>query len=119
MEELVESYLQHQSLEMVAHYVRTGRRFADLSTDDLRTRWAASFKRYADTGERGDSDDYEAELSLRREKLPMQLVQDEWRSLLAKIDAVYADPKQRERVGADLVADLAEFAARIDKERKN
>ena len=49
----------------------------------------------------------------------MQLVQDEWRSLLAKIAAVYADPKQRERVGADLVADLVEFAARIDKERRN
>lgn len=119
MEELVESYLQHQSMENVAHYVRTGRRFADLSTDDLSTRWAASFKRYADTGERGDLDDYEAELSLRGEQLPMQLVQDEWRSLLAKIDAVYADPKQRERVGADLVDELREFAARIDKERKN
>ena len=53
MEELVETYLQHQSLEMVAHYVRTGRRFADLSTDDLRTRWAASDKTSGSSFRRG------------------------------------------------------------------
>ena len=118
MKDLVQSYLENKSLEKIADYVQRGRRFSTCSLDELRTKWCDAFKQYVASGISSESDDYEAELSLRREPIPLELVQKEWDSLQEKINAVLNDPQARNRVGKGIVHDLLEFSrsgAKIDK----
>ncbi len=119
LEDLFESFLKNKSLEMTADYVRRGRRLSGLSIDELRTQWAGAFERYVDSLQSGETDDYEAELSLRGKPLPIELVADAREALKKKVDEAFSDPERRTRAGEGILGDLVQFSAEIDESKKN
>jgi hypothetical protein len=126
-EDLMLTWLENTRLENVQAYVSRGRLFSSLSLDQLKSQWAAAFKSYvADPsapGARVESDDLEAELMIRREELPMELVQVEWQHLLKNadlaIERLKRDPKRLKEANEEIVKDVADFYEAADKREKN
>ncbi len=126
-QDLMLSWLENKSLEKVHDYVGRGRLFRDIPIDQLKDQWARAFKVYAANphvpGATAESDDFEAELTIRQEPLPMDLVEVEWRQLQNKIDTAMKnlerDPERHKQANEEIVNDLVDFYASIDKTQRN
>jgi|GEM_PF-6443029 len=125
--DLMLPWLENMSLEKVQRYAGTGRRFSSLSTDQVKSQWAEAFKSFASnpsaTEATKESDDLEAELTLRNEALPMGLVQVEWQELQKRIDRAIkdmkSDPNRLKQANAEIVEDLVSFYEESDSKPKN
>jgi hypothetical protein len=105
-EALPEAWLQNELLEQTRDYVTRGRRFERLRIDQLNEEWAKAFRQFVrrQIGPHArDMDDAGAELRLRGEEFPTQLVMSEMEQLRAAI----------QRVGP--ISPSAEFDRKIDK----
>ena len=105
--DLVLGYIHDQEIEATAAYVERGRAYAALTEDELKQRWAAAFKVWADSGESQPMEDFGSELALRGVELPMELVEAEWAVLQAKIDAAGPPDAEAEAAIAERVTDYA------------
>ena len=105
-EALPEAWLQNELLEQTRDYVTRGRRFERLRINQLNEEWAKAFRQFV-RRQIGpyvrDMDDAGAELRLRGEEFPTQLVMSEVEQLRAAI----------QRVGP--ISPSAEFHRKIDE----
>ena len=88
--EMVDAFLQHELMEEAAAYLRRGRRFATLPSDELRARWVAAFKELRTRGSEAckqEISDLEAELRMRGIDPPFDAVRDELEAARAEIRA--------------------------------
>ena len=105
-EALPEIWLQNELLEQTRYYLTWGRRFERLELDRLNNVWAEAFRQFVrrKTGPHlRDMDDAGAELRLRGEEFPTDLVTSEVEQLRAAI----------QRVGP--IFPSAEFERKIDE----
>jgi hypothetical protein len=111
------AFLQSRSIDLVADYVQRGARFAQLSDADLVARWRATFTAMADAildpAGYADSNDIEAELSLRNIEPPYDEAQPEIERFIAAADAEFAavkrDPKRYRECIDRLIEDLEAY----------
>ena len=74
---IVQAFLDHQAMEETRSYLERGRRFEDLTVDDLGKGWAAAFTAVCADGDGGrqtDLEDLAAELGLRNLERPEHLI---------------------------------------------
>ncbi|MCJ2102241.1 hypothetical protein [Methylobacterium sp. E-046] len=100
-------------------YLQRGRKFKDLSDEDLREQWSEACREWSKRGlydRPGVYDDAEAELRLRGQPLPYDIVQDEMNTLVAEADArvKQATPEDYRKMGEQLVSQYVE-----EREREN
>ncbi|MFI5020082.1 MAG: hypothetical protein ACHQRJ_00320 [Alphaproteobacteria bacterium] len=88
MGQLIHEFLLSQCLDNVADYAKRGRPFSHLDSNSLKEQWADAFRHWllspSDDGLQAVHRDLEAELSLRDEPLPMELVEKEWMAQQAR-----------------------------------
>jgi hypothetical protein len=90
-DKLVEGWLKNQSIEQTKKYVQQGRRFKDLTIEELKSLWVAAFGLFAIKFKVGpDFLDLESEFALRNAKIPYELVKTEREALINKVRA-FAD----------------------------
>jgi hypothetical protein len=99
---------------------------ACVDTRELKDRWVAAFKRYVEiieAGGRRDEDnnraDIEAELLIRRESAPHELVKREWDLMRQIAEDLRRDPDRLAEVEEALQIDIAEFEASSKKSPTN
>jgi hypothetical protein len=74
----IKAYLRHRVMEYTHSYVARGRRFEALTEDKLNEGWASAFIALCADGDRTraiDSRDLTAEISLRKLRTPVHLVE--------------------------------------------
>src|ERR1700756_2897380 len=79
-DDIVLAWLRNRSFEQTEDYVRRGRHLADVSTEELKRQWVEAFRIWAanyGTEDHRVREDLEAELQLRRDEPPFDLVADE------------------------------------------
>lgn len=83
-EKYVEAWLASKKLDDIEAYVASGRRFASSETETLKTDWVETYRVIVSVAEREHDSvgwikatDLEAELSLRNEPTPYNLVREE------------------------------------------
>jgi hypothetical protein len=118
-DKLVEAWLQNKSIEDTKKYVQQGRRFKDLTIEELKSLWLAAFGLFAINLKDGpDRLDLESEFALRGEKIPYELVKAEHEALINKAralgDMIEQDPTLLARF-EDLVQELDEFKREINR----
>lgn len=113
-DELMAAWLKNKLMQDVERYAKRGRRFKDLAIDELRERWIARFREFAH-GDRSTADeriDLEAEIVLRGEEPPYEVVKSEKQAIIGWVkaisDAVAQNPTMLDKF-TDLVDDLTEF----------
>jgi hypothetical protein len=132
MEDLISAYLRNQELEEAQAYVDRGRKLAKVETRELKDRWVVAFRKMADArqawnhepnGNRRNRTDIEAELLIRKVKLPYAAVEKEKAALLAAAKAgireLQRDPARLLRVEVEFQADLTAFEEKVKKSRPN
>ncbi len=91
---LAEAYVQHVLMNETKDYLERGRRFAQLSIDQVNEAWTTAFRSYFATRLRQsalDMDDLAAELRLRGRDPPFDAVQSEIVGLRAELERVNPD----------------------------
>jgi hypothetical protein len=91
---LTQAYLQHVLMNETKDYLERGRRFAQLSTDQVNEAWAIAFKTYFATRLRRSAlnmDDLGAELRLRGRDPPFDAVRSEIVGLRAELERANPD----------------------------
>jgi hypothetical protein len=112
-EEIARAFLGNEQLKKTEAYVKRGRRFEKIGTPELKERWIAAMKRWAeatskrtleDADERTERDDIDAELLLRREEPPLDRVEKEWAVIQAAANAVVEknDPEVEQGLRDDM-----------------
>ena len=117
MTKLTYAWLQNKPLELAQDYLARGRRYAGLPTDEVKTRWVAAFREMvADlrAPERQQAaQDLEAELTLRKEDVPYDLVRTELESFsaaaMAAIQRLRQDPERFARIDREIMQQIAAF----------
>lgn len=117
MTKLTHAWLQNKPLEHVQDYVGRGRLHAGLQTDELKAQWVNAFKRMiADlrTPElRQAAQDLEAELVLRKEDAPYDLVRAELAAFsaaaMAAIEMLRKDPERFAKADQELAQKIVAF----------
>jgi hypothetical protein len=111
---ILATFQAHAAMENAAHYLRRGRRFADVGKKALVAEWLAAFRDSSldlRQDRARDLDDVTAELSLRGMRSPEHLIPADVRKRAAARLAPYL-PKARERLNDDYHRFLAEWKAR-------
>jgi hypothetical protein len=114
---LVIAWLQNKSLDHAHGYVQRGRRFSAMPTEELKQRWVATFKAYVADVQlprlKADMDDLEAELNVRKETPPFDLVGVELEALIAMASAaaerLQKDPARHKEVDHEFMEQIADF----------
>jgi hypothetical protein len=110
---ILQAFLDHQAMEETKSYLERGRRFEDLTVDDLSKGWAAAFTAVCADGDEGgqtDLDDLGAELGLRNLERPEHLVHP--RAMTAALERVRNS--QHEAFGPVTEA-IGRFMERMDE----
>ena len=108
------SYLANQNSIQVESYLKRGRKYKDVETSALKDLWVNSFKSWAarQTPElKVSMEDFEAELSLRGEEIPLEQIGLEFDKLIARLscqlDGLSSECKQE--INEDLIEKLKNF----------
>jgi hypothetical protein len=111
------AFMAYEAFQKKADYLRRGRLLATVDTDALKGRWVASYREWiqdpmAPHDHRGRLD-IEAELDLRGEEIPAELVLDDTRKLEAaiqeRLQQVERDPALKAELDRKFQRDYAEF----------
>ena len=110
---LLKAEAARQELAATQEYLQRGRKFKDMSDADLREQWAGAFREWSRKGMYGRPkayDDAEAELRLRSQPLPYDMVPDEMNALRAEADRVRErlSPEDYTKMGETLVSRYVE-----------
>lgn len=98
--QIVEATAARAKLATMQSYLQRGRKFEGLSDVDLREQWATSLRDWSKVGmhHRPEAyDDAEAELYLRDQPLPYDMVRQEMEVLLADADRRFVQMTPEER----------------------
>ena len=99
-EALVDALIKSDQMESTARYLRTGRRFANLETEEIKQRWTEAARTfltsYGSVSPR-EMDDLGSELGLRTVALPCENVSDEAAAVVRRIEHD-DDPETRARI---------------------
>jgi hypothetical protein len=104
--------------ERLKMYLDRGRRFADLSADELQRAFVSAYVKWGDDpgapASRIEIGDVDSEYFLRDEELPYSLVQNHLRSAIRKIEAHFKDmpEEQKQEINADLLQKYEKALAR-------
>jgi hypothetical protein len=119
---LVASWLDHRSMDRTAAYIGRGRQHARLADDELERRWVAAFRtwvaRLKKTTHRRALEDLEAEFAVRGRKVPVQLVQGDFKGLIAASKEIFAEMSPEAR-GQATRRILEDFEAFLQRDRSN
>ena len=121
MTKMTAAWLKDQGLRQLESYLKRGRVLEGKGAEELKGRWVDLFRELAEldnTHER-ERNDIEAELSLRKDEAPYDLVLAEMDSFTKKVFAgveeVMQDPDRMEDAENDLLADFKAFLDELDK----
>jgi hypothetical protein len=99
-EAIVDALIKSDQLESTARYLRSGRRFANLETEEIKQRWTEAARTfltsYGSVSPR-EMDDLGSELGLRTVALPCENVSDEVAAVARRIEH-NDDPETRARI---------------------
>jgi hypothetical protein len=115
VEEAFDAYIENQPMAQIEDYLKHGRHLVGVGGDELKSRWIAEFRKWAANYGKGvdhrDRKDIEAELGLRGEQPPHDLVKPELAALRA---ASKADDERRDRDPANLSREAQKLTDKID-----
>jgi hypothetical protein len=90
-----QAFMRHRRLEELADYAHRGRRFAPLSIERVKAKWAESFRCWSRnvycSEDKENLDDLASELDLRGEGEPMERVPAEWDAAWREIEEILLD----------------------------
>jgi hypothetical protein len=117
---LMSSWLANKNFEHLEKYVHAGRKFRDLDIGEVKRQWVIAFKILGanfrnDPPERAD---LEAELQIRGQEPPHDLVKPELEALKKAAAEAFKQIQaegRTEEVGADIERDLEEYRRRAEK----
>ena len=99
-EAIVDALIESDQMESTARYLRSGRRFANLKTEEIKQRWTEAIRAflisYGGVNPR-EMDDLGSELALRNVALPCENVRDETAEVARRIRDD-DDPEGRARI---------------------
>jgi hypothetical protein len=99
-EAIVDALIKSDQMESTARYLRSGRRFANLETEEIKQRWTEAVRTfltsYGSVSPR-EMDDLGSELGLRTVALPCENVSDEAAAVARRIEHD-DDPEARARI---------------------
>jgi hypothetical protein len=99
-EAIVDALIKSDQMESTARYLRSGRRFANLETEEIKQRWTEAVRTfltsYGSVSSR-EMDDLGSELGLRTVALPCENVSDEAAAVARRIEHD-DDPETRARI---------------------
>ena len=99
-EATVDALIKSDQMESTARYLRSGRRFANLETEEIKQRWTEALRTfltsYGSVSPR-EMDDLGSELGLRTVALPCENVSDEAAAVARRIEHD-DDPETRARI---------------------
>jgi hypothetical protein len=108
---IVEAWLANQQLEQLENYLKRGRPLAGVALRELRSRWIASMRSWAESFRKFDHsehEDIEAEMSLRKVEPPFDRIKEAMKKIVRQskehTDALLQDPtrfRQTKRKIAD------------------
>ena len=97
------AFLQEKALRHTEAYVKAGRRFAPMDIADLNRAWVVSFKvcvrNWRDPNAWAARDDIEAELRIRGQQPPWDLVTDEMDHLRRTVEEALTAPYKGAEAG--------------------
>jgi hypothetical protein len=127
--DLMVAHLENKRIEGAAEYARRGRPLAAMSDEDLHRDWLIAFKAWAASERDGKKydhraqEDMEAEMYLRGNDPPLNLVKEEITTLRVasqrRLNQFNRDPQKLIELDRQLGEDLAAFAQSIDDTKKN
>ncbi len=124
---LTRAWIENKPLEQAQAYVRRGRRYADLSTDEVKERWVTAFRRMVadvrDTSLQREPNDLEAELTLRQEQPPFERVRQEMDAFtaaaVAALELLKRDPERFARADQEVMNEIDAFRKTAQGSPKN
>lgn len=114
---LTRAWIENKPLEQAQAYVRRGRFYAGLPTDEVKERWVAAFRRMVgdvrDTSLQREPNDLEAELTLRQEQPPFERVRKEMdeftAAAVAALELLKRNPERFAKADQDVMNEIAAF----------
>lgn len=114
---LTRAWIENKPLEQAQAYVRRGRGYADLPTDEVKERWVAAFRRMLgdvrDTSLQREPNELEAELTLRQEQPPFERVRKEMdeftAAAVAALELLKQDPEKFAKADQEVMNEIAAF----------
>lgn len=121
------AWIENKPLEQAQAYVRRGRRYAHLSTDEIKERWVTAFRRMVgnvrDTSLQSEPNDLEAELTLRQEQPPFDRVRQEMDAFTAAavraLELLKRDPQRFAEADRQVMDEIAAFRNSAKGAQKN
>ena len=99
-EAIVDALIKSDQMDCIARYLTSGRRFANLETEEIKQRWTEATRRfltsYGAVNPR-EMDDLGSELGVRKVALPYKNVRDETAAVARRIEHD-DDPEGRARI---------------------
>jgi hypothetical protein len=98
-EAIVDALIKSDQMESTARYLRSGRRFANLETKEIKRRWTEATRNFlmSYAVNPREMDDLGSELGLRKVALPCEDVRDETAAVARRIQHD-DDPEGRARI---------------------
>jgi hypothetical protein len=114
---LTRAWIENKPLEQAQSYARRGRRYAELSTEELKERWVVAFRRMVadvrDTSLQKEPNDLEAELTLRQEQPPFERVRKEMDAFtaaaVAALELLKRDPEKFAKADREVMNEISAF----------
>ena len=117
VKDLTMSIVAEAAMDDTLDYVKRGRRFKEIDGEELKQRWAATFRLLvSDLDDRqvlGELNDLGAELQLREIELPYEAVKVQVEKLIATVRTPEEDPESWDNVRRA----IADLLAKRDVER--
>jgi hypothetical protein len=127
--DLMLAHFENKRIEAATAYAQRGRPLAAMSDEDLHRDWLLAFKAWAASERDGKKcdhrtqEDMEAEMYLRGNDPPLNLVKEEITTLRIvsqrRMNKFNRDPKKLLELDRQLGKELAAFAQSIDDTKKN
>ncbi|MEA2949675.1 MAG: hypothetical protein QOI40_5005 [Alphaproteobacteria bacterium] len=86
--DMADSFLQSEAMEEMRDYLARGRRFSEVSSDELPVRWVGAFKAWfaaRDPAHQKEMDDFSAEMRLRDLPIPADQIVPEMAAMAEEI----------------------------------
>jgi hypothetical protein len=99
-ETILDALIESDQMDSIARYLTSGRRFANLETEEIKQRWTEAVRTFLTsygTGSPRELDDLGSELGLRKVALPRENVRDETAAVARRIRHD-DDPETRARI---------------------
>lgn len=114
---LTQAWIENKPLEQAQAYVRRGRCYAELPTDEVKERWVTAFRRMVtdvrDTSLQREPNDLEAELTLRQEQPPFERVRKEMdeftAAAVAALELLKRDPEKFAKADQEVMNAIEAF----------